>query len=376
MNDYTGQNASEENWEILQTLFPSNWQGLAQATSASTRLRGFKAIEDVLRILLLHVGKGYSLRETVALAKVAGIADISDVALLKRLRNSEQWLRELCLGLLKKGKFRVPKTAHNFSIRLVDGTVVKEPGKTGSLWRLLYSFELPRFECDYFRLTPTNGEGNGESFTYLPVASGDYVIGDRGYCTIGGIEHVAKAKAYTLVRVNPVSLPVFEGNSRKFSFLKKLFSLKSPHQCGSWDVLVKGESLTIPGRICAIRKSDCAIKLAEKRLRREASRDGRNLQPETIELAKYVIVFTTFPEQHFDANAILQWYRVRWQIELVFKRMKSLAQLGHLPKYDPQSSRAWLYGKLFIALLTQELIHYADSISPWGYEFFTKKQLA
>lgn len=376
MEEHIEANATEESWDILQTLFPTNWRELGKETGANTRLRGFKAIEDVLRILLLHVGKGYSLRETVSIAQTAGIADISDVALLKRLRNSEQWLRELSLALLKRGKLRVPKSPHNFSIRIIDGTVIKEPGKTGSSWRFLYSFALPQFECDYFRLTPTSGEGNGESFTYLPVACGDYVMGDRGYCTLGGIEHIAKSKAYTLVRVNPNSLPVSDRTSKKFPFLKKLSSLQAPHQYGSWNVLIKGENLTIPGRICAIRKSDYAIRLAEKKLRREASKEGRTLQPDTIELAKYIIVFTTFPEEHFDASSILQWYRVRWQIELVFKRMKSLAQLGHLPKYDEKSSRAWLYGKLFIALLTQELIHHADSISPWGYEYSSTKQLA
>jgi Transposase DDE domain len=58
---------------------------------------------------------------------------------------------------------------------------------------------------------------------------------------------------------------------------------------------------------------------------------------------------------------------MRWQIELVFKRLKSLAQLGHVPKYDDRSSRAWVYGKLLVALLTQKLIRIGRTISPWGY---------
>ena len=60
-------------------------------------------------------------------------------------------------------------------------------------------------------------------------------------------------------------------------------------------------------------------------------------------------------------------YRLRWQIELSFKRLKSLAQLGHLPKYDDRSSRAWLYGKLFLALLTEKMMRVASTVSPWGY---------
>ena len=67
------------------------------------------------------------------------------------------------------------------------------------------------------------------------------------------------------------------------------------------------------------------------------------------------------------ASKILEWYRLRWQIELAFKRLKSLAQLGHLPKYDDESSRAWLYGKLFVALLTDKLARIGRDFSPWGY---------
>ena len=50
------------------------------------------------------------------------------------------------------------------------------------------------------------------------------------------------------------------------------------------------------------------------------------------------------------------------------ERFKSLAQLGHLPKYDDESARAWLYGKLFLALLVEKIIRHAESVSPWGYD--------
>jgi len=91
------------------------------------------------------------------------------------------------------------------------------------------------------------------------------------------------------------------------------------------------------------------------------------LKPETMDYAKYVIVFSTYPESHFTNLEILHWYRCRWQIELVFKRFKSIAQLGHLPKHSDDSTKAWLYGKLFVALVTNKLINYATSFSPWGY---------
>ncbi len=119
------------------------------------------------------------------------------------------------------------------------------------------------------------------------------------------------------------------------------------------------------GRLCVIRKSEQAIGRAQRRLQRRASKKQMALDPQTLELAQYVLIFTTYEKG--TAAQVLQWYRMRWQIELVFKRLKSLLQLGHLPKYDDRSSRAWLYGKLLIALLTQKLIRTGREISPWGY---------
>src|SRR2546422_4088296 len=79
------------------------------------------------------------------------------------------------------------------------------------------------------------------------------------------------------------------------------------------------------------------------------------------------MVFTTLTSEQFSSDEVLEWYRVRWQIELVFKRMKSLAKVGHLPKHDASSARAWLYGKLLVALLGQKLMRLGRTISPWGY---------
>ena len=81
------------------------------------------------------------------------------------------------------------------------------------------------------------------------------------------------------------------------------------------------------------------------------------------------MVLTTWPEDRFPAGLVLEWYRFRWQIELVFKRFKQIAELGHLPKHHDDSAKAWLYGKLLVALLTEKVIQQANALSPWGYPF-------
>src|SRR3977135_508915 len=93
---------AEENWKVLTSLFPAGWQHMAWQSGAVERLRGFPSPDVLLRTLLLHVARGYSLRETVVRAQLATWADISDVALLKRLRNSEEWLRLLCSQLVRE----------------------------------------------------------------------------------------------------------------------------------------------------------------------------------------------------------------------------------------------------------------------------------
>ena len=86
--------AELDDWQILVGLFPAEWQQTGRSSGAIRRLRGFPSLEALLRTLLLHVGCGWSLRETAVQAKLAGIASVSDVTLLNRLRDAENWLRQ------------------------------------------------------------------------------------------------------------------------------------------------------------------------------------------------------------------------------------------------------------------------------------------
>ena len=69
-----------------------------------------------------------------------------------------------------------------------------------------------------------------------------------------------------------------------------------------------------------------------------------------------------------DAQQVMELYRLRWQIEIEFKRLKSLIGLGHLKKHDTRAARSWLQGKLLVALLISRLIAHSERVSPWGYE--------
>ena len=110
------------------TFFPDDWRDLASETGALKGLRKAKSPDGLLRVLLMHLACGHSLRETVVRARQAGLADLSDVALMKRLRKSRDWLRALCIALFEERGVDL-SIANGFEIRAFDATVVKEPGR-------------------------------------------------------------------------------------------------------------------------------------------------------------------------------------------------------------------------------------------------------
>src|SRR5215469_5917131 len=317
-----------EDWELLKTFLPSDWRALARRTDATKGLRQDKSEENCLRTLLIHLACGYSLRETVVRAREAHLAQLSDVALLKRLRKSEEWLYELCRSLFEEANLATDQPAQGRSIRLVDATHVKEPGKTGSVWRIHYSLRWPSLRCDYFKLSAAQGEGNGESLSHLPVQAGDCLLADRGYSTAQGIHEISSQKAELILRLNPQGIRILSQQGELFPFVERLQALTGPGQVEQWKVLVPlADQTPVRGRLCVVRKSEQATRLALKKLRRKATKNNLALEPQTLLYAAYVLVFTTLPEAEFPAPAILEWYRLRWQIELVFKRFKQIARL-------------------------------------------------
>jgi Transposase DDE domain len=362
----------DEDWSILLSLFPVEWEELGRKTGAITRLRGFSSVGDVLRTLLLHVGTGWSLRETAVRAKLAGIAEVSDVTLMNRLRQSEGWLRELCQQLWKENGVDLTPAIAGYPVRLVDGSVVKEPGKTGSQWRLHYSLRLPSLECDEFILTPAHGQGNGDRLGRFHFRTGELILADAGYSNPPGVAAVHQKGAHICMRLNPHTLPLFDGPGRPLELLGRLRTLSRPGQSAEWPAWVQSDKQRLVGRVCAIRKSEDAIARAQRRIELKVNRGKGTLSPQRQEYARYVMVFTTLPDHAANVDQVLEGYRLRWQIELTFKRLKSIVQLGHVPKLDDQSSRSWLLGKLLVALLSQKLVRVGRAISPWGYVYSPK----
>lgn len=355
----------QEDWALVQDLLPVGWEGKARELGALRRTRGVADAATLLRVLFIHLAQGCGLRTTAALAREGGLANLSDVAILKRLKGCADWFEWMAQGLRTKWLPGFPALNAAWAgrrIRLVDGTMVSEPGETGSKWRLHYSVGLPTLHCDEVIVTT---QKEGETLKRFAIRPGDVLIADRGYAQAGGISHVCSHRGDVIIRTNLVTLPLHDRRGTRLDPLVHLRTLKVG-QCGDWPVWIKADKRLIPGRLCAIKKGRAAAQKARQRVLRESQRNGTQVRPETLEAADSVFVFTSLPPL-IDAKTVMELYRGRWQIELAFKRLKSLVQLGHLKKHDSQASRAWLQGKLLVALLLDALLQTAERISPWGY---------
>ena len=358
-----------ENWEILSSFLPAGWSEQARVLGAMRRARYIKEPSVVLRILLMHVALGCSLAETAARAQASGLAQISAVGVFKRLRAAGAWFGWLSRQM--RGAADLPVAMTGRRLRAVDATSVHEPGSTGTDWKIDYAVNLADLECDFFQLTEIRQ--GGETFRRVPILKGDIVMGDRVYASPPGVSHVVNAGADVIVRYNRGSLPLYQRNGTRVNLLARLRRLKgkTPRQYVARVKNTNGD--WIEGRLIALRQSAEATRWAHKRLQRRARLDQSTVTEQAREFAEYFMVWTTVTDT-VTASQILALYRLRWQIELVFKRMKSILGLGHLPKTDPLSAQAWLQGKMFVGLLIERMLANAKSISPWGYSLATSPQ--
>lgn len=357
--------ALPEEWSIIRGWLPADLDERARRHGFLQRARGLTEAERWLRLILMHVAGGLSLGQAVVRARELGLAEVSGVALFKRLRNAEGWLQDLCQYVLAEQQQRLhPRPwPQGYRLRLIDATDVQEPGSTGSAWRVHYSIRVPELMCDHYEVTDQSG---GEKLGRFAFAPGELVLVDRGYSHRAGAAHVLEGGAALVVRWNPATFPVESAPGRPFKLLEHLRRLPA-RGAREWLVRFHWQDKSYPLRLCALRKSRTATQRARDKARRKAQRNGTQPDPQAAELAEYILVLTSLPHR-FPAGEVLELYRSRWQIELAFKRLKTLLAAGHVPKTKDRSARAWMQAKLLTALLLDRLLLEAKAFSPWGYD--------
>jgi hypothetical protein len=361
----------QEDWSVIEKILPAGWEKKAKECKAwsGAYVQKFVDPSTLLRVLLMHIS-GSSLRQTAVQAKVGGLVDVSNVALLKRLKKCNAWF----CWMVQKLAYEVGQAGEmpalpGKRLRLIDGSVISEPGAKGSTWRLHYAINAATLCCDEAHVTDIH---QGESLTHFGIEPNDVLMGDRNFATRRGIRYVKSQQGDVIVRMNLTNVPLEDEQGQKRDVLALLRTLKE-EETGIWHVWMRDEQGTLPLRLC-VRKHDTRQgQEAQDRVRREARAEKRTLQPQTLEAACYVMVLTTLLE--WPAEFILGLYRWRWQIELAFKRLKSLLGYGRLKKKDEQGAKAWLQGKLLLALLIEKLIAEGALFSPERRDFGGEKSL-
>lgn len=364
--------ALPEEWSVLRGWLPQDLDERARRHGFIQRARGLTDAEQWLRLILMHVAGGLSLEQAAVRAGELGLAQVSGVALFKRLRKAEPWLRDICRHLLDGPQRRIGAQPWpgRYKVRVVDATDVQEPGDTGSAWRLHYSIQLPALLCDHYELTDCSGGEQLGRFTFSPD---ELILADRGYCHRAGAAQVLDRGAALLLRWNPATFPLQTKGGKPFDLLTRLHSVPEL-KAREWPVEFCHAGKVRRLRLCVIGKNRMSAERARNKALRKAQRNGTTPQAESLETTAYIMILCSLP-QSFSTREALDFYRCRWQVELAFKRLKTLLDAGHVPKSDDRSARAWMQAKLLTALLLERLLLEAKAFSPWGHDLHDSKPL-
>lgn len=325
----------------------------ARRFGALQRTRKLRGASDLLRLALFYGPAGLSLRACAQAACEAGLAtSLSDKAVLGRLRRMGDWLEHILERLMAELGDQL-----GGRLALVDGTVVFStgPGKPGLRVHALYEPALGRFTD--FRVTTDRVR---EAAALTRLAPGRTMVFDRGYARVRNISDVLAAGSDLVTRIGWRSMPLYDGDGRTRLDLMAVL----PEGETVLDRPIRLASLDAPLRLVVARLPPMARASAEKRARRRSNKKSHRMDPRTATVAGYLMLVTSLAAERCPASEVLALYRSRWQVELGFKRLKSLGGVDDLRASDPALARTWLLAHLIGAVLTEEFASRIAGLSP------------
>jgi hypothetical protein len=356
-----------DHWPEVSARLPAGFdlEATARLRGAFTRAREIKNAETLLRLALAYGGLGMSLRETCAWAEAGGIVSLSDPSLLDRLCKAAPWLGDIVAALIaEQAKVPAGRWA-GYRLRALDGTSICQPGADRTTWRLHVGYDLATGQVDQLELTDVHGAENLQRLSYRP---GDIVLADRYYARPRDLRPVIEAGADFIVRTGWNSLRLLQPNGEPFDLFAALAA--QTEQESEVQVRIHEGMTEAPQplmlRLVIRRKDPEQVEAEQKRLLKDAKKRGKQPDPRSLEAAKYILLLTSLPADTFPPADILALYRFRWQIELAFKRFKSLAGLDMLPAKKPELARAWIYARLIVAIIAEQIAGQVLDSSPCG----------
>ena len=336
----------------------------ARETKAFARRREIPDAVSLLRLMLAYCLGERGLRSTAAWAASIGLADLSSVALFYRLRQCGDWFAVLVEGLLAGA---TPKASRGRLIRIVDGTTVPKAGpaarKKSELWRIHSAFDLPYERFGHFELTD---QQEGETFDRIPVVKGEIRLADRAYLQPDRIAVVLEAGADVVIRAGWKNARWLDVKGRPLDLIAQLRAAKAGGLIDRPIWIKRKGGTPLAMRLVAVKKPADAAAEARRKARRDAQRESRTISKKTLEAADWVILVTSLAPDEFSTEDVLALYRLRWRIELGFKRLKSLIGLKAPPGTDPRSAKPYLLAHLLIILLLEPLVRDFEDSPHWA----------
>lgn len=327
----------------------------ARETKAFVRPREIRNAVDLLRLILAYCLGERGLRLTAAWATSVGLVDVTSVALWYRLRQCGDWLTKLIGEALASG---APRASRGRLIRIVDATTVPKAGTSGrnknAVWRVHSAFDLPQERFGHFELTDQQA---GETLDRIPVIAGEIRLADRAYLQPERMAHLLDGGADFVIRSGWKSARWLDA---KGNLVDLVAELRKASARGLIDrpIWIKRKSGAPPlaVRLVAVKKPEQAAVAARRKARRTAQKGGHQLSKQTLDAADWVILVTSLKPEDFTTTDVLALYRLRWRIELGFKRLKSVIGLKGPPATDERSARPHILAHLLIILLLEPLV--------------------
>lgn len=338
--------------ENLLGLLPDGWEKACFDFHAIERKRKIRNPKDLMQLCLIYLLQDVSLLQISEMANLLDIADLSDVAFMKRFASCNDWFEEIIKNLSPKPILSYPKSEFlsNYRVLAVDGSDIMEKGAAPKEWHLHYALDLFRLTTNQVAIS--DGK-TGESLKNFRVEPGDLMIGDRAYGTKTSMKYCKEHGGDFIFRMKNRAFNFYNDSGKKMNLCEELSRAEKnqPIAIKGYVTYPKKERLEI--RICAIKLSEEAIRREQKKIQRRNSKRQFTLSQESVFTHSYMFVVTSLPET-IPAEDVLKLYQLRWQVELVFKRLKSILGIGNLPHKSKKGIKAWLNGKVMVALLLEK----------------------
>jgi len=338
----------------LAKELPEGYEAACYSEKAIRRRRGVDNPNNLMILSLFHLLNGCSLVEISTISSLAKLGKMSDVAFMKRFEGCDNWFKWIISKLLFNGgiEYHKPDWLSNYRVLSTDASDVVEKGRSRRTYRLHFALDLFKMQCAEYNIT---AEKIGESLKNFKLQSNDLVVADRIYSTFVGMKHCIDNGANFVMRLRSKSFNMYDAQDQKIDLLTHLQSLRDGENIDLTVFVKMTGTESTPVRICARKKDKDAIEKSQRKLERKKSRKQESISEDTVTFNNYIVLVTMLPREIL-AEQILELYRWRWQVELYFKRLKSILDFGELPKKRPKSVFAWINGKIMIALLIEKLI--------------------